>query len=265
MAAFMALAALAGCEQSAAPPARSTAPAASVEPAAASPGAVAAGAIRRGDLGVAATVAETVSALREQQTSAFDLGLLRLELLDAPRLKVTLVERHVLKPEPQPLGAYTYREVGDVHVHLDDDWRDALAAGRPFIAVHVEFGSVEAPTAPKALDELKRRAAEAVAYVRTGLTGSNGCEPWEITANGMSQGRCSYRLLEQRFFPHTHSGYAEPMDPPRMHAVANIARAIRVEASVGLRSGGKDTRRLTCVGPITADEARCELRDAIKP
>lgn len=213
-------------------------------------------------LGVGASVADTVAELRELKTSAFELALFRLEMLDAPRLKQMLIERRVLRPHPQPMGAYSYTETGEIRVGLDDAWQQELAAGQPFIAVHVDFGSFEEPDTAKAVEELKGRAAEAVAYVRTGLTGSNGCEPWEITANGMSQGKCSYHLLEQRFFAQTRSGYADPMDPARMHAVANIARAVRVEATVGFRRGGKEARRIVCTGPITVDETRCELRNA---
>ncbi len=212
-------------------------------------------------LAVGATLEQTVMQLRELKTSAFELALFRLEMLDAPRLKATLLERHVLKPHPQAMGAYTFTETGEVRVRLDDDWQQRLAAGQPFIAVRVDFGSLEQPQARKVLDEVRARAAEAVGYVRTGLTGSNGCPPWEITANGMSQGKCSYHLLEQRFFPHTKSGYADPLDPARMHAVANIARAFRVEATAGFRHGGKEAKRVSCVGPITADETHCELLD----
>lgn len=216
----------------------------------------------RRDLGVGASVEQTVAELRDLKTSAFELGLFRLEMLDAPRLKALLLERRVLRPHPQAMGAYSYTETGEIRVHLDDDWQQAVATGRPFIAVRVDFGSLEQEQTPKAIDEVKQRAAEAVAYVRTGLTGSNGCEPWEITANGMSQGKCSYHLLEQRFFPQTKSGYADPMDPARMHAVANIARAFRVEATAGFRRGAKQAKWLMCAGPITADETKCELRDA---
>jgi hypothetical protein len=212
-------------------------------------------------LGVTATVAETVVQLREQKISDFELALFRLEMLDAPRLKATLLERHILRPHPQAMGAYTFNETGEVRVRLDDQWEQELAGGTPFIALRVDFGTFEQPSTGRAVDELKQRASAAVAYVRTGLTGSNGCEPWEITANGMSQGKCSYHLIEQRFFPQTKSGYADPMDPVRMHAVANIARAFRIEATVGFRTGGKDAKRLTCSGPLVADETRCELRD----
>jgi hypothetical protein len=212
-------------------------------------------------LAVDATVGQTVAELRELKTSAFELALFRLEMLDAPRLKATLLERHVLRPHPQAMGAYSFTETGEVLVRLDDDWQQQLAAGHAFIAVRVDFGSLEQPDTPKAIDEVRQRAAEAVAYVRTGLTGSNGCEPWEMTANGMSQGKCTYHLIEQRFFPQTKSGYADPLDPVRMHAVANIARAFRVEATAGFRRGGKEVKRVTCAGPITADETHCELRD----
>ncbi len=211
------------------------------------------------ELDVGASVAQTVDRLREQKTSAFELALFRMEMLDAPRLKATLLERHVLRPHPQAMGAYTFNETGEVRVTLDDDWPQALAAGRPFIVVRVEFGSFEQAATPKALEDAKKLAAEAVGYVRTGLTGSNGCAPWEITANGMSQGSCTYHLIEQRFFPQTKSGYAAPMDPARMHAVANIARAFRLEATASFRTGGKDTKHVLCSGPITADETRCEL------
>lgn len=211
--------------------------------------------------GVGATVAQTVAELRELKTSAFELALFRLEMLDAPRLKMTLLERKVLRPHPQAMGAYSYTETGEVRVRLDDDWQQALAAGKPFIAVRVDFGSLEQPDTAKAVDEVRQRAAEAVAYVRTGLTGSNGCQPWEITANGMSQGKCTYHLIEQRFFPQTRSGYADPLDPARMHAVANIARAFRVEATAGFRRGGREAKRVTCAGPITADETHCEMSD----
>ena len=210
--------------------------------------------------GVGASLSDTVAQLRDLKTSAFELALFRLEMLDAPRLKQTLIERHVLRPHPQAMGAYTYTETGEVRVRLDDNWQEELAAGQSFIAVRVDFGSLEQPDTPKALDEIKERAAEAVAYVRTGLTGSNGCEPWEITANGMSQGRCTYHLLEQRFFPQSRSGYADPMDPARMHAVANIARAFRLEATAGFRQGGKEVRRVLCAGPLAADETKCEVR-----
>ncbi|MBS0396833.1 MAG: hypothetical protein JSR54_19585 [Proteobacteria bacterium] len=205
------------------------------------------------------SAAETLGALAEQRASALELGLLRLELQDAPRLKATLIERHVLRPHPQPLGAYTYSETGEVRVHLDDDWAAGLAAGRGVIAVRVDFGSFEEPLAAAALEDLKRRAAEAVAYLRTGLAGSNGCEPWEITPNGSAQGKCSYRLLEQRFFPNTRSGYAAPMDPARMHAVANLARAVRLEAVASLQKAGRELRRLTCTGALTREESRCEV------
>jgi hypothetical protein len=211
---------------------------------------------------VTASVADTVAQLREQKTSAFELGLFRLEMLDAPRLTATLLERHVLQPHPQAMGAYTFNATGEVRVRLDDTWQQELAAGQPFIAVRVDFGSFDAPATARASDDVQKRAAEAVAYVRTGLTGSNGCEPWEITANGLSQGKCTYHLIEQRFFPQTKSGYAEPMDPARMHAVANIARAIRIEATAEFRAAGKESKRLTCSGPVTADETRCEIRDA---
>jgi hypothetical protein len=212
-------------------------------------------------LDVGATVAQTVDRLREQKTSAFELALFRMELLDAPRLKATLLERHVLRPHPQAMGAYTFNETGEVRVRLDDDWPQALAAGRPFIVVRVEFGVFEEAATPKALEDAKRRAAEAVGYLRSGLTGGNGCAPWEITANGLSQGSCTYHVLEQRFFPQTKSGYAPPMDPARMHAVANIARAFRLEATVGFRTAGRDTKHVICSGPITADETRCALVD----
>ncbi len=254
--------ALLGCAPDAPPKGNASTPATSVATSAAAAPAEPAmpaepGAARPG---VGASVADTVAALRELKTSAFELALFRLELLDAPRLKATLLERHVLRPHPQAMGAYTFTETGEVRVRLDDNWPDALAAGRPFIALRVDFGSLEQPDTPKAVDQLKERAAEAVAYVRTGLTGSNGCEPWEITANGMSQGKCTYHLLEQRFFPQTRSGYADPMDPARMHAVANIARAFRVEATAGFRQGGKETKRVLCAGPITAEVTQCEVR-----
>jgi len=220
------------------------------------------GAPGRPDLGVGAPLEQTVAELRTVKTSAFELALFRLEMLEAPKLKALLVEHHVLRPHPQAMGAYTYSETGEVRVHLDDDWQQELAAGRPFIAVRVDFGTFEQAQSPPALDDLRRRAAEAVAYVRTGLTGSNGCEPWEITANGMSQGQCTYHLIEQRFFPQTKSGYAHPMDPARMHAVANLARAFRVEAVAGVGRGAAQAKWLTCAGPITADETRCDLRGA---
>jgi hypothetical protein len=256
---------LLGCSATEAPPkggapvaAAAAAPAAAVERAAGGePG--------RPDLAVGASVEQTVAELRELKTSAFELALFRLEMLDVPKLKATLLERHVLRPHPQAMGAYSFAETGEVRVRLDDDWQQEVATGRPFIAVRVDFGSFEQPQTPKATDEIRQRAAAAVAYVRTGLTGSNGCEPWEITANGMSRGKCSYHLIEQRFFPHTRSGYADPMDPARMHAVANIARAFRVEATAGIRRGGKQSKWLTCAGPITADETKCELHDASVP
>ena len=213
-------------------------------------------------LDVGASVAETVALLREQKTSAFELALFRMEMLDAPRLKATLLERHVLRPHPQAMGAYTFSETGEVRVRLDDDWPQALAAGRSFIVVRVEFGVFEEAATPKALEDARQRAAEAVGYVRTGLTGSNGCAPWEITANGLSQGSCTYHLLEQRFFPQTKSGYTAPMDPARMHAVANIARAFRLEATAAFRTAGKDTKHVICSGPVTADETRCDVVDA---
>ena len=215
----------------------------------------------RTNLGVGASVEQTVVELRDLKTSAFELALFRLEMLDAPRLKATLLERRVLRPHPQAMGAYTFTETGEVRVRLDDDWQQEVAAGKPFIAVRVDFGSFEQAQSPKAIDEVRQRAAEAVAYVRTGLTGSNGCEPWEITTNGMSQGKCTYHLIEQRFFPQTKSGYADPMDPARMHSVANIARAFRVEATAGFRHGARQAKWLSCAGPITTDETRCEVRD----
>ncbi len=257
---LMAGACLLGCSASDAPPAVSKQAAATAAPIAAAEIAIR-GEPERRDLGVGASVEQTVAELRELKTSAFELALFRLEMLDAPKLKATLLERRVLRPHPQAMGAYSYTETGEVRVRLDDDWPQAVAAGRPFIAVRVDFGSLEQEDTPKAIDEVRQRAAAAVAYVRTGLTGSNGCEPWEITANGMSKGKCSYHLIEQRFFPQTKSGYADPMDPARMHAVANIARAFRVEATAGFRRGAKQGKWLTCAGPITADETRCEIRE----
>ncbi|HUO96133.1 MAG TPA: hypothetical protein VMT92_07865 [Steroidobacteraceae bacterium] len=214
------------------------------------------------NLAVGASVADTVNQLLVQKTTAFDLALFRLEMLDAPRLKDLLIEHKLLTPHPQALGAYSYQSTGEVRVRLDDDWRQALAAGRPFIVVRVEFGSFEEADSSKATEAVKNRAAQAVGYVRTGLSGSNGCEPWEITANGSSQGKCTYRLIEDRFFAQTKSGYAEPMDPARMRAVANLARSFRIETVATFRARGHDVRQLRCVGPLIADETHCEVHDA---
>ena len=213
-------------------------------------------------LAVGASAADTINQLLAQKTSALDLALFRLEMLDAPRLKDLLLEKKLLTPHAQALGAYSYQSTGEVRVRLDDDWRQALAAGRPFIVVRVEFGSFEEADTPKAIDAVKSRAAQAVGFVRTGLSGSNGCEPWEITANGLSQGKCTYHLLEDRFYAQTKSGYAEPMDPARMRAVANLARAFRIEATATFRARGRDVRQLRCVGPLTADETHCEVHEA---
>ena len=225
-------------------------------------GSLAFGAEPAANLAVDASVADTVNQLLVQKATAFDLALLRLEMLDAPRLKDLLVEHQLLTPHPQALGAYSYQTAGDVRVHLDDDWRQALATGRPFIVVRVDFGGFEDAGSPKVTESVRKRAAQAVGYVRTGLTGSNGCEPWEITANGSSQGKCTYRLIEERFFAQTKSGYAQPMDPARMRAVANLARAFRIETVAAFRAHGRDVRQLRCVGPLTVDETRCEIHDA---
>jgi hypothetical protein len=90
---------LSGCAPDAPPrtsaPAAVTpaAPAAAVAPAAGEP--AAAGEPGTPALGVGASVGQTVAELRELKTSAFELALFRLEMLDAPRLKETLLERQI--------------------------------------------------------------------------------------------------------------------------------------------------------------------------